>query len=64
MWQRIGLTPEYTTVDKAKQYNSRYKEKWQKYNKVLSFLRIGRSRPQPRGNAAEDGSIPLNTAIG
>jgi len=30
------------SVDKAKQYNSRYKEKWQKYNKVLSFLRIGR----------------------
>lgn len=30
------------SVDKAKQYNARHKEKWQKYNKVLSFLRIGR----------------------
>lgn len=30
------------SVDKANQYNSRHKEKWQKYNKVLSYLRIGR----------------------
>lgn len=30
------------SVDKAVQYNSRHKEKWQKYNKVLSFLRLGR----------------------
>ena len=30
------------SVDKANQYNSRHKEKWQKYNKVLSFLRLGR----------------------
>ena len=30
------------SVDKAKQYNLRHKEKWQKYNKVLSFLRINR----------------------
>jgi DnaD/phage-associated family protein len=30
------------SVDKAKQYNLRHKEKWQKYNKVLGFLRIGR----------------------
>ncbi|KUO70460.1 MAG: hypothetical protein APF77_05505 [Clostridia bacterium BRH_c25] len=30
------------SVEKAVQYNSRHKEKWQKYNKVLSFLRLGR----------------------
>jgi len=30
------------SVEKAIQYNLRHKEKWQKYNKVLSFLRIGR----------------------
>ena len=30
------------SVDKANQYNLRHKEKWQKYNKVLSFLRLGR----------------------
>ncbi len=30
------------SVDKAVQYNLRHKEKWQKYNKVLSFLRLGR----------------------
>jgi DnaD/phage-associated family protein len=30
------------SVDKAVQYNARHKEKWQKYNKVLSFLRLGR----------------------
>jgi DnaD/phage-associated family protein len=30
------------SVDKATQYNSRHKEKWQKYNKVLNYLRIGR----------------------
>lgn len=30
------------SVDKAKQYNLRHREKWQKYNKVLGFLRINR----------------------
>ena len=30
------------SVDKATQYNSRHKEKWQKYSKVLNYLRIGR----------------------
>lgn len=30
------------SVEKAAQYNLRHKEKWQKYNKVLSYLRIGR----------------------
>ena len=30
------------SLDKAVQFNSRHKEKWQKYNKVLSFLRLGR----------------------
>ncbi|MHB1394428.1 MAG: DnaD domain protein [Clostridia bacterium] len=30
------------SVDKAVQFNSRHKEKWQKYSKVLSFLRLGR----------------------
>jgi DnaD/phage-associated family protein len=30
------------SVDKATQYNLRHKEKWQKYSKVLSFLRLGR----------------------
>lgn len=30
------------SVDKAHEYNSKHKEKWQKYNRVLSFLRLGR----------------------
>lgn len=30
------------SVEKAEQYNLRHKEKWQKYNKVLNYLRIGR----------------------
>lgn len=30
------------SVQKANEYNARHKEKWQKYNKVLSFLRLGR----------------------
>lgn len=30
------------SVEKAEQYNLRHKEKWQKYSKVLNFLRIGR----------------------
>lgn len=30
------------SVEKANQYNLRHKEKWQKYNKVLSSLRLGR----------------------
>jgi DnaD/phage-associated family protein len=30
------------SIEKANQYNSRHKEKWQKYNKVLSYLRLGR----------------------
>jgi DnaD/phage-associated family protein len=30
------------SLEKAVQYNSRHKEKWQKYSKVLSFLRLGR----------------------
>jgi DnaD/phage-associated family protein len=30
------------TVEKANEYNARHKEKWQRYSKVLNFLRIGR----------------------
>ncbi len=30
------------SVEKANQYNLRHKEKWQKYNKVLNYMRIGR----------------------
>jgi len=30
------------SVQKANEYNARHKEKWQKYNKVVSFLRLGR----------------------
>jgi len=37
-WYDAGID----SVEKAVQYNSRHKEKWQKYNKVLSFLRLGR----------------------
>lgn len=37
-WYDAGID----SVEKAVQYNSRHKEKWQKYNKVLNFLRIGR----------------------
>lgn len=40
------------SVEKANQYNLRHKEKWQKYNKVLNFLRIGR---QP--TSAEEGML-------
>ena len=30
------------SVEKAEQYNLRHKEKWQRYGKVLNYLRIGR----------------------
>lgn len=30
------------SVQKADEYTAKHKEKWQKYNKVLSFLRLGR----------------------
>lgn len=30
------------TVEKAVEYSTKHKEKWQKYSKVLSFLRLGR----------------------
>ncbi|MDF2522125.1 MAG: DnaD-like protein [Clostridia bacterium] len=31
------------TLEKANEYTERHKEKWQKYSKVLNFLRIGRA---------------------
>jgi DnaD/phage-associated family protein len=37
-WYDAGIN----SVDKALQYNARHKEKWQKYSKVLNFLRLGR----------------------
>lgn len=30
------------TLDKANEYTDKHKEKWQKYSKVLNFLRVGR----------------------
>jgi len=31
------------TLDKANEYTDKHKEKWQKYSKVLNFLRVGRA---------------------
>lgn len=31
------------TLDKANEYTEKHKEKWQKYSKVLNFLRVGRA---------------------
>ncbi|MDF2893095.1 MAG: DnaD/DnaB replication protein [Clostridia bacterium] len=37
-WFDAGIN----SLDKANEYTERHKEKWQKYSKVLNFLRIGR----------------------
>jgi DnaD/phage-associated family protein len=37
-WYDAGVN----STEKATQYSTRHKEKWQKYSKVINFLRIGR----------------------
>lgn len=39
---RIWFDNGITTLEKANDYLAQHKEKWQKYNKVINFLKIGR----------------------